>query len=174
MDLIIIVLSIFLAVRLAGSGPFKEFLHGAHSFSLLGSFIAGIFFVSIFSVAPAVVVLAEFAQGESVFLIAIFGGLGALLGDWIIFNFVRERLSEDLNFLLKKSRMDRLRSIFRLKLFRHIFIFLGALIVASPLPDEIGLLMMGLSKMKPRSFVPLSLFLNTSGILIITSFAKYL
>lgn len=173
-DLALVLFSIYLAVNIASSEDFKNFLTHLNSISLVGSFVAGIFFVSIFSVAPAAVVLAELAQNESVFLIAIFGGLGALVGDWLIFNFVKDRLSSDLGYLMDKTGLGRLRSIFRLKMFRHVFMFIGALIVASPLPDEVGLAMMGFSRMDTRSFVPISLSLNIIGILIVVSFAKYL
>ncbi|KKR47070.1 MAG: hypothetical protein UT80_C0011G0001, partial [Parcubacteria group bacterium GW2011_GWC1_40_13] len=66
----------------------------------------------------------------------------------------------------------RLFSIFRPKLFKWLIPFIGALIIASPLPDEAGLAMMGLSKMKTSVFIPISFALNFLGILAIGLFAK--
>ncbi|OGG78335.1 hypothetical protein A3A36_01445 [Candidatus Kaiserbacteria bacterium RIFCSPLOWO2_01_FULL_52_12b] len=65
-------------------------------------------------------------------------------------------------------------SIFRPRLFKWLIPFVGALIIASPLPDEAGLAMMGLSKMKTSVFIPISFALNFLGILAIGIFAKEL
>src|SRR3989304_3240061 len=55
---------------------------------------------------------------------------------------------------------------FRLRFFRWLIAFLGALVIASPLPDELGLMMMGFSKMRTLFFIPISFLLNSLGILI--------
>ena len=46
---------------------------------------------------------------------------------------------------------------------------LGALIIASPFPDEIGLLMFGVSKLKYRELLVITYLLNTAGILLIVA-----
>lgn len=166
-DLAIIAFSIVIAVSLVKTGTLKSVLVSTQEMKFIGSFMAGMFFVSIFSAAPATVVLAEIAQSNSIFWVAFFGGLGALVGDLIIFRFIEDRLADDFLQLIKKTRSERLISIFKLKLFKWLVPFIGALVVASPLPDEIGLAMMGLSKMRTSLFIPLSFFLNSLGILMI-------
>jgi hypothetical protein len=173
-DLGIICLSILIAVILAKTGAIKELLTATKEAEIIGSFLAGIFFTSMFTTAPATVALAEIAQSNSILLVAIFGGLGALLGDLIIFRFIKDHISEDITYLINKSKSKRLVSVFHLRSFKWLVPFLGALVVASPLPDEIGLTMMGLSKMKMALFVPLSFLLNSAGILIIGLIAKML
>lgn len=173
-DLGIIVLSIIVAVILVKTGILENLLMSVQETKFIGSFVAGIFFVSVFTAAPATVVLAEIAQSNSVFLVAFLGGIGALIGDLAIFGFVKDRVSDDFLYLIKKSKSERLVSIFRLRLFRWLVPFMGALIVASPLPDELGLAMMGLSKMKTPLFILLSFFLNFSGILAVGLIAKNL
>ena len=138
----------------------------------IGSFIAGILFVSVFTVAPATVALGEIARVNSLIITAVIGGLGALAGDLIIFRFVRGRISQDFSYLVKISKSERLVLIFKLKLFKWLIPFIGALIVASPLPDEIGLAMLGLSRMKTSVFILSSFLLNSIGILIIGLIAK--
>ncbi len=171
-DLAIIAFSVIIAILIVKTGVLKTILVSTQEMRFMGSFVAGMFFVSIFSAAPATVVLEEIAQSNSVFWVAFFGGIGALVGDLIIFRFIKDRLAEDFLQLIKKTRSERLVSIFRLKLFKWLVPFFGALIVASPLPDELGLAMMGLSKMKTSLFIPLSFFLNSLGILIIGIIAK--
>lgn len=171
-DLGIIALSIILAVTLAKTGALQDLLASTQEWQFLGSFLSGIFFVSTFTVAPSAVVLVEIAKASSVWEVALFGGIGALVGDLLIFRFVKDSLAEDINWLMKKTKQERLFSIFRSKFFQWLTPFIGALIVASPLPDEIGLVMMGLSKMKISVFIPVSFILNFLGILAIGLIAK--
>ena len=173
-DLGIIALSIIIAVVLAKTGILKNLLISTQEWEILGSLLAGIFFVSVFTVAPAAVVLVEIAQSNSVLLVAFFGGLGALIGDLLIFQFIKDNLTEDISYLMEGKKWKRFIKIFHLKFFKWLIPFIGALIVASPLPDEIGLAMMGLSKMKTSLFIPISFILNFLGILIIDLIAREL
>lgn len=171
-DAAIIALSIIIAIILWKTGVLINILASSKKLELFGSFTAGMFFTSVFTAAPATVVLAEIAQINSIFLVALFGGAGALIGDMVIFRFVKNRLSEDILYLLKKSKSEQLMSIFRLRIFRWSIAFLGALVIASPLPDELGLVMLGFSKIKTSFFVPISFLLNFLGILVIGLIAR--
>ena len=171
-DVAIIALSVLIAVILVKTGVFINILASSKKLELFGSFIAGMFFTSVFTAAPATVVLAQIAQVNSVFLVAFFGGIGAMVGDLVIFRFIKNRLSEDILYLLKKSKSERMLSIFRLRIFRWSIAFLGALVIASPLPDELGLMMLGFSKIKTSLFIPISFLLNSLGILVIGLIAK--
>ena len=173
-DLALVVFSILIAIILAKTGAFQDLITSTQEVRLIGSFIAGILFVSVFTAAPATVALGEIAQSNSIITVAIIGGLGALIGDLLIFRFVRDKVSQDFSYLVKLSRTERFFSVFKLKLFRWLIPFVGALIVASPFPDEVGLAMLGLSKTKTSVFIPLSFFLNLIGILIIGLIAKTL
>src|SRR3989344_4931748 len=135
-DLAIIAFSVVIAVLIVKTGVLKTILISTQEMRFIGSFVAGMFFVSIFSAVPATVVLAEIAQSNSVFWVAFFGGIGALVGDLVIFRFIKDRLAEDFYHLIKRTKSERLVSIFKLRLFKWIIPFIGALIVASPLPDE--------------------------------------
>lgn len=169
-DIGIITLSMIIAVILGKTGALQSILTATREMELVSSFIAGIFFTSIFTTAPAVVVLGQIAQANSPFVVAIFGGLGALLGDLVIFRFVKDRLSEDIIGLLGEHR--KIRAIFRNRFFRYLTIFLGAIIIASPLPDELGLTLLGFSKIRSSLFVPFSFLANSIGIYIIGLVAR--
>lgn len=174
-DIGAIVLSIIVAIILIKTGAIEEILKQTRDLWFLDSFIAGMFFTSVFTTVPAMVALGEIAQSsQSVLLVAIFGGLGALCGDLIIFRFMRDRFGEDIMRLIRTSGNGRLRSIVRLKSFRWLTFFFGALVIASPLPDELGLTMMGFSKTKTLLFVPVSFVFNFLGILVIGLVAKNL
>ena len=173
-DLALVILSVFIAIILAKTGALKDLITSTQEVRFIGSFISGILFVSVFTAAPATVALGEIAQSNSVITVAIIGGLGALIGDLIIFRFIKDRVSQHFSYLIKVSKSERFFSIFKLRLFRWIIPFVGVLLIASPLPDEIGVAMLGLSKMKNSYFILLSFLLNSAGILIIGLIAKAL
>lgn len=174
-DIGIIVLSVIVAILLIKTGTIEEILKQTREVWFLDSFIAGMFFTSVFTTVPAMVALGEIAQSsQSLLLVAMLGGLGALCGDLIIFRFMRDRFGEDIIRLMRDSGNSRLRSIVRLKFFRWLTFFLGALVIASPLPDELGLTMMGFSKTKTSLFIPVSFVFNSLGILVIGLVAKNL
>ena len=171
----IIVLSIFVAILLVKTGTLEEIIRLTNGPAFLNSFVAGLFFTSIFTTAPAIVTLGKIAQSSgSVWPVVLFGGLGALIGDLVIFRFMRDRIDADILKLVRNSHNKRLRHFVRLKIFRWLTFFLGALVIASPLPDELGLAMMGLSKTKTNILIPVSFIFNSLGILIISLIAKSL
>lgn len=133
----------------------------------LASFIAGIFFTSVTTTAPAIAVLSELGQEGSLFTVALLGGAGAVVGDYLIFAFVRDRISDDIAYLLKRTGTPRFFKIFRRKNFRRLLPFIGGLIIASPFPDEIGLTLLGLSRMSTARFALLSFAFNATGIFLI-------
>ena len=171
-DLGIIALSVAVAITLAKTGILGGVLTATQELKFLGSFLAGVFFISVFTAAPAMVVIVELARANSPVEVAIFGGLGALVGDLIVFRFIRDTLAEDISRLVQGVGNGKLRSVFRLGLFKWLTPFIGALIIASPLPDEVGITMLGLSKMRTSLFIPVSLGLNFLGILMIALLAK--
>lgn len=174
-DFAIIALSVLIAVLFAATDVLTKILVSIQELKFLGSFIAGMFFTSVFTVAPAAVALGKISQANSMLQVAIFGAAGAMVGDLIIFRFVRNRLSEHLAELMKhRGTWKRILALFKLKSFRWLAFFIGGLIVASPLPDEVGISLMGFSKMRAWQFMPLSFVFNFIGILLIATAAKTL
>ena len=174
-DVAIIILSIFVAIILIKTEVLVRLLISTKELEMLGSFIAGMFFTSIFTTAPAIVALGEIANANSVFITALFGGMGALVGDLIIFKFIKNRLSEHLMELIgHQSGVKRLRVLFKLKYFRWLTFLAGGFIIASPLPDELGISLLGFSKMRTSFFMVLSFSFNFVGIVLIGLIAKAL
>lgn len=173
-DLSAILASIFLAFVFAKTGIFERLIVEGGEITLLTNFIAGMFFTSAFTTAPAMVVLGEIAQSGSLWLVATVGALGAVFGDFLIFFFFRERLSRTTKSFLTIPKYRRFFHIFHHKFFRFLTPLLGAVIIASPLPDELGLAVMGLSKLRLSVFLPLSFAANFVGILLIGEVAQLL
>lgn len=167
-DLGIIVVSILIAFLLLKTKALSSILVSSVEMELIGSFVAGMFFTSVFTTAPAIVTLSEISQSNSIVLTALFGAMGAVIGDLVIFTFIKDRLGEHLLELVKHdSILKRLKHWFKLKYFRWFTFLLGGLIIASPIPDEVGISLLGFSKMRIVQFIPLSFFFNFIGILLI-------
>ncbi|OGG78258.1 hypothetical protein A3A36_00145 [Candidatus Kaiserbacteria bacterium RIFCSPLOWO2_01_FULL_52_12b] len=172
-DVLIIVISFGITAILVKTEILANILTSTQEFQLLGSFVAGLFFTSVFTTAPAIVTLGEIAQANSIVLVALLGALGAVVGDLIIFRFVRDRFSEHVLELLRhRNTGKRITALFKLKLFRWLSFFVGGLIIASPLPDELGIGFFGFLKMKISWFIPLSFFFNFIGIVLIGLVAR--
>lgn len=166
-NLLILAVSIGAAIILSRLGVFDVVLSQSTEIRFLGMFIAGLFYTSVLTVGPATLAIAEISSYNSIFLVAAIGALGAVIGDLAIFSFVKEKISGDVEALFKNSRAKRLVHLLKMEIFRWLTPFLGFLIVASPLPDEIGLAMMGLSKIKFPVFILLSYTANFFGILFL-------
>lgn len=166
-DIIFLSISIIFAFYILEAGIAHEFILSLGGLELLGVFIAGMFFTSIFTTAPSIILLGQFAETTPLLVLATFGGLGAVIGDYVIFRFVRDRMAEDLKYLLSFKVSSRFLRIFKTKLFHFFIPFIGAIIIASPFPDEIGIAMLGFSKIETRFFIILSFLLNGTGIFII-------
>ena len=172
-DFLIIGASIGAAVFLLQSELLIRILTSTKEIEFIGSFIAGTFFTSVFTTAPAIVALGEIAHANSVLWTALFGALGAVVGDLLIFRFVRDRFSEHLLALLAhQGGRRRVRAMFQLKAFRWITFLLAGMIIASPLPDELAMSLLGFSKISASRFIPLSFVFNFLGILVIGLVAK--
>lgn len=168
-NVFLIVVSIYVAVELYLTGAIETWILAAASHVIPGSFLAGMGFTSLFTLAPASVVLIEIARISSPLMVAAIGAAGAVLGDLFLFMFVR-RSTDSASFLLNAPMRRQLRYLLHHKLLHWVLPITGAIIIASPLPDELGLALMGFSRMRPSYFVPISYVMNFLGILAITTF----
>ncbi len=168
----LIFLSLVCAVFLIKTPLVGHIFSATKGREFVGSFIGGIFFTSIFTAAPATVVLGEIASENSPYWTAFFGACGALVGDYLIFRLVRDSLSEHMHYAFRSIKKNRFIATLKIRKFGWFSSIIGAIIIASPLPDEIGLTLMGLSKVKTSTFIPLSFALNFVGILLIGLIVK--
>ncbi len=173
-DIGIIGASVLLAVWLGNSGIIDRFVGFTGGLHWLESFIAGTLFTSAFTTAPAIVLLGNLAQANSLIVTALFGGLGAVAGDLLIFRFSRDALANDFLALAGHVGRGRLRKIFRLRIFKWFTPFVAALIMASPLPDELAMILMGFSRTNTNIVIGFSFAANTFGILVIGLAARAL
>jgi hypothetical protein len=173
-DFILIGFSIALTVLLVRYGVMESLLGATKGYAIMSSFIAGLFWTSIFTISPASIAIAHIAQSVDVMTLSVWGAFGSTLGDLIIFSFIKDIFSEDVRGAIKASHFKRILGKTHFTFLRWFGPFIGALVIISPLPDEIGLSLMGMSKMKVRYLIPLAFVLNFIGIYLIAAFSKNL
>lgn len=172
-DFVFVLLSLTFAFYILSTGRAHNFMVGLGDLKFLGIFLSGLFFTSVFTTAPAIVLLAQFSEVTPMYILVPIGAFGAVVGDCIIFKLVRNRIAEDLRYIISFSKYRRLPKIFKTKLFHYFLPFLGSLIIASPFPNELGVAILGLSKVSSNQFYLISFIFNSLAILLIGIVAGY-
>lgn len=169
-NLTYLVISVVIAIFLSRYEPFHNFLLNLGGLGYLGAFIAGVLFVSTFTVATGAVILLVLAEKLSPIEIGLVAGLGAVLGDFIIFRFIKDNLAEEVKKIYSHFDSNHhFQKVLHSKYFSWSLPVIGAIIIATPFPDELGVSLMGISKMKTYQFLLLAFVLNAIGIFLIVS-----
>jgi hypothetical protein len=165
-DLIFLIASIAAAVVLAKSGLLEASFEATKGSTLLASFVAGFFFTSVFTAAPATVVFIKLVQVGPLMPVALVGAAGAVLGDLLLFRFLRDHMADDLLALFRYKKRGRAKAFFRSYAFRWVMPAIGAVMISLPfLPDELGVALMGAARLNTLVFMPISYAFNMLGIL---------
>lgn len=133
----------------------------------LGIFFSGVLLVSFFTAAPAVVLLINFAAEYNPVVVALIGGLGAMLGDWLILRFAEDQIARELKPVAKKLKLISFINLLHKKRYKLVTATVGSIIIASPLPDEAGVALLGLSHISTLQLLGVTFALNAAGILAI-------
>lgn len=141
-----------------------------------GALVAGFFLSYGFTAAPAAALLLIIGDGSNIFLTTLVAGGGALLGDLLIFKYVRHSFMAELR-RLREWRVwewwawQRLRAWLphpESRLHQYLVLTFAGLLIASPLPDEIGVSLLAASRnISTRTFVVVAYLLNTAGIFVL-------
>ncbi len=163
-------IGILIAIVLSQNEQLHAFLAHLGTLGYIGAFIAGILFVSTFTVATAALILLILAETLHPIEIGLIAGLGAVVGDITILRIVKDNLTNELTVIYNHvDHKKHLKKLLHSPYFAWMLPILGAIIIASPLPDEIGVSLIGISKMRTVPFMIISFLLNSIGIFLIVS-----
>jgi len=133
---------------------------------VIGAFLSGILFASTFTVATGGLLLIKLSNTLNPLLLIVFGALGAVSADLLIFLFVKDKVANEVTPIYEKFLAHHhLKKILHTRYFSWTLPVLGAIIIASPLPDELGVSLMGISAMTITKFAMVSLFSHTLGMI---------
>lgn len=163
----IFILSLSLAWWLIKSGYLQGVVETVLPLRFIAEITAGALYVFFLTSPVAVAMLVVLAGANNPIITALLAGFGAVLGDLLILKFFRKELSSDLKLVSRELHLQRVNTLLRKLHLNFLVPFLGAAIVASPFPDELGLLMLGASRLSYHRLAVLTYVLNTAGILLI-------
>lgn len=166
-NLTLFFVSILYAFFLSQNKIFHDVLLNLSQFEYLAAFIAGIFYVSTFSMPSGIVMLFIVTENLNPVTVSIIAGLGTLTGDLVIFHAVKNHISRELIPLYYYFGGRHLDVLMHTKYFRWTLPLITTLLLISPLPDELTVGIIGLSKMRTSRFLIISYIFNTLGIFII-------
>lgn len=151
---------------------FTIIIQEIEKFGYFGAVFSGFLFTSTFTVATGAVLLLNFSKFLDPFWLILCAVAGALSGDLLIFLFVKNKVSESVtpiyeHFLTK----NHLKKLVHTKYFSWTLPVIGALIIASPFPDELGISLMGLSSASLFQFALVSFFSHSLGMFLLISAA---
>ncbi len=164
----ILVLTFMITYILFSRNKFLVFSDILVSWGYLGVFLNGILFTYSFTAAPSTGVFLLLAKTQNPYMASLLGGFGALIGDLLIFRLIRVSFADEIKKLQNERIFSGINHHTPQAIKAYALPVVAALIIASPLPDEIGVSMLAASPIvSTRLFSLISFVLNTFGILLI-------
>lgn len=159
-----VTMSFVVAIVLTQSPAFHMFMNALGSFGYIGAFFSGFLFVSVFTAAPGAAMLIALNETLPALPLAFIAGCGGVIGDFVIMSVLKYEAKSGINVLSQNKGI--LLAIHRLRhsKYRFLLTIFGAMIIASPLPDELGVSLMGLSKVRKGWFFLITFLLDFVGV----------
>ena len=162
------VLSFIVAYLLFGYRSFAPLHNTLILLGYFGTFLIGILYAYGFTAPPATAILLMLAGDQNIIFAGLAAGLGALLGDLIIFLVIRHGFNDEIERFSKEKFFQRIPKKISSILQRYVLIAFACFIIASPLPTEIGVaLMASLKSISTKKFAVIAYLLHTTGIFVI-------
>jgi len=177
-NLTLLAISIIIGSLLAYFGVFDRLFGGLGALGYVGALFVGMLFPITFTAPIATFALFYLGEHFHVGAVTIIAAVGALFGDLAIFTFVRDRTLKEVEEIRSEYRIEHrthdhyrrhkaLVQLFHSKPFHALSLFIGGLVILSPIPDELGIAILASYKVHMKKFIPISLALNAVGIWLI-------
>lgn len=170
-DICILTICLGLTFLFSRTEVFQNLLEIALTMPYLGIFVSGFFFTSVFTIAPAGLLLAKLSLFSGPLTASLIGAAGAVVSDTIIFLFFQKKLKKDIDKAIQSITRRNPLSVFHFEFIKWLNPLLGALVIISPLPDEIGLVLLGFSTITLKKLIFTLFILNTIGIYFLAEIA---
>jgi hypothetical protein len=162
----LLLIGTFLAAWAVGEFGYLDALAGsaAKTNQILYSFIAGALYSFSFTAAFAVILFSNLTiPSEAILPLSVVAALGQVAMDITLLRFIKGFMAEELTSHAKKV-VARFTSRKPVRLLLQIF---GALVIISPLPEEVGLTLLGISHLSFWRIITITFFLDIIGAYII-------
>ncbi len=168
--LALLILIITSAYIVFSNPAIKEIINNIDSTGYTAAFIGGLLFSFGFT-TPIAIGMFIVLEPSNILYASLIGGVGAVISDIIIFKIIKFSFMDEFYRLENTKPIKKLtreiKNDFSKKVRNYMLMIFAGLIIASPLPDELGVSMLaGLTHIKQSHFIVMSYLANTLGIAI--------
>lgn len=169
----LLLISFLITYLLAREGVFEFMTQYMNGHGYISAFIGGLFFSFGLTTAAGIAIFIAIAPHVAVIPAAILGGIGAMIMDQTILRFVQFSFQDEFDKLRQTTTVQRIYLLFhheRLseKLRKYLLWSFAGILIASPLPDEVGIaILSSVHDINKRTFGIMCFFLNAIGISLI-------
>lgn len=165
-NLLLLTFGLVTAIVVSQLPFFNNIIQYISRLGYFGAILSGMLFASTFTVATGGLLLINLSNTLNPMALVFFGALGAVSADILIFYFVKNNVSAEVYPIYEKFiAHHHFKKILHTRYFSWTLPVLGAIIIASPLPDELGISLMGISAMTISRFFLLSFLSHTIGMI---------
>lgn len=168
-NLLMLGLGLLFALTLSCIPQFQHFLLKLGNFGYLSAILAGAMFVCTFTVATGALIILTLAKTLSPLELILFGMIGAVIFDFFVFKSVKKSIDKEIAEVFSNSHLNHFKKLLHTKYFAWMMPLIGLLVFISPLPDEFGISLLGLSKLKTYQFLFISILNHGLGMFLIVS-----
>ena len=169
---LMLALGIGLAIFLSRNQAFTHFILGLGKYGFISAVLAGAMFVCTFTVATGALIIFTLAKIMSPVELIIFGMLGAVVFDMCVFKTIKNTVDKEIIEVFNNPKFNHFKKILHTKYFAWMMPLIGLLVFLSPLPDELGISLLGLSKLRAYQFLFISIFNHALGMFLVVSAVK--
>src|SRR5665647_1694207 len=162
------IISVILVYVLFSGLAYKP-LHDALVFTgYFGTFLAGLLYPYALTSAAGTGILLTLAKEQNILFAGVIAGIGALISDIILFFFVKQGFSDEVKKLSKETVIRTINRCIPDSVRLYLLATFAGLLIASPLPTEIGILLMtSIKNISFKKFIIIIYILHASAIFII-------
>lgn len=164
-NLILCAVGLIVTIFLAQGGWLEGVLliQGIFRYAIIAA--AGILFVTTFTAPVGGLMLAILARQTPIWQLILLSGTSAVLADLTILHALNIELLEEIEDIFNEFHGKKLIHIFQSKMFRWTLPLLVILIIVTPVPDDLAIGLLGMSRVSTHKFVLSSYLLNSLGII---------
>lgn len=156
---LIFLISLIISLFLIRFIPATSIIHSLGDWGYIGVFVAGFLFTYSITASIGIVLLLLFGKSLPFVYVAGVASVGLVLGEYFIFitsRYIVKKVNEK-KFPKFSNKVQHL--LFTVGN-RWLLVCIGVIILLLPIPDEIGVSFIGLSRINSFQFILLSFFLN--------------
>jgi hypothetical protein len=106
-------------------------------------------------------------------MFALVGGAGAMVSDLLLYRFLKTSLLEEWKLIMMSristQRREQMERITKHRVFIWTVPFIASALIASPVPDEVGVALFSVINFHPKYFSAISFLANMGGIFVLLS-----